>query len=48
MEEEDSRRPTPVRMVVDFCLKLNFGNGAFANLGFLPDAAATLPLDRLP
>jgi hypothetical protein len=34
-------------MVVDFCLKVKFGNGAFANLGFLPDAAAPLPLDLL-
>jgi hypothetical protein len=48
MEEEDSRRPTPVRMVVDFCLKLNFENSAFANLGFLTDAPAPLLLDRLP
>jgi hypothetical protein len=34
-------------MVADFCLKLNLGNSAFANLGFLPDAAAPLPLDLL-
>jgi hypothetical protein len=49
MEEEDSRRPTPrqERMVVDFCLKLNFGNSAYANLGFLRDAAAPLPRDRM-
>src|ERR1700680_25646 len=51
MEEEDSRRPTPrsAGMVVDFCLKLDFGNSqsdfvyAYANLGFLRVAAFLSP-----